>query len=168
VKSWRKDLTKVSERIAASLADPTEYPNLFPNLEWALKVEGSFLEIREKQVAATNYLSAKDDIDLDLIALVKDQVSQDNRSALAGVVETPHSIPNIPSTQEEIIAVHEHSVDIALNGDDTILENSHATGATPGASTVLEGPDQAPNGETSNEDAADAILNDDFGDDDDW
>lgn len=45
VKVWKKDLEKQNAKAAESLADPAEYPNLFPDLEWALKVrmgEGSY------------------------------------------------------------------------------------------------------------------------------
>jgi coatomer subunit beta' len=37
-KIWKKDLEKQNAKAAEALADPAEYPNLFPNLEWALKV----------------------------------------------------------------------------------------------------------------------------------
>lgn len=70
---WREDLKQVSERAAASLADPTDYPNLFPDLDWALKVEEVFKRNRNKVVSATEYLTAKDDLDLDLIALIKEK-----------------------------------------------------------------------------------------------
>mmetsp|Transcript_39675 Transcript_39675/g.101404 ORF Transcript_39675/g.101404 Transcript_39675/m.101404 type:complete len:961 (+) Transcript_39675:176-3058(+) len=36
---WRADLQKVNPKAAESLADPADYPNLFPNLDWALKAE---------------------------------------------------------------------------------------------------------------------------------
>jgi len=39
VKLWREDLKTVSAKAAESLADPEEYPNLFPELEEALKLE---------------------------------------------------------------------------------------------------------------------------------
>eukprot|EP01026_Neomeris_dumetosa_P007818 TRINITY_DN12423_c0_g1_i4.p1 TRINITY_DN12423_c0_g1~~TRINITY_DN12423_c0_g1_i4.p1 ORF type:complete len:889 (+),score=158.35 TRINITY_DN12423_c0_g1_i4:94-2760(+) len=39
VKAWREDLQKINPKAAESLADPEEYPNLFPNLEAALKAE---------------------------------------------------------------------------------------------------------------------------------
>lgn len=70
---WREDLKQVSERAAASLADPTDYPNLFPDLDWALKVEEVFKRNRNKVVSATEYLTAKGDLDLDLIALIKEK-----------------------------------------------------------------------------------------------
>lgn len=39
VSLWRADLQKVNPKAAESLADPADYPNLFPNLEYALKAE---------------------------------------------------------------------------------------------------------------------------------
>jgi coatomer subunit beta' len=35
---WKSDLKLVNEKAAEALADPEKYPNLFPDLEWALKV----------------------------------------------------------------------------------------------------------------------------------
>ncbi|GMH35365.1 hypothetical protein BSKO_03233 [Bryopsis sp. KO-2023] len=39
VKLWRDDLKKINPKAAESLADPEEYPNLFPDLELALQAE---------------------------------------------------------------------------------------------------------------------------------
>jgi hypothetical protein len=36
---WRKDLQKINPKAAESLADPAQYSNLFPNMDWALKAE---------------------------------------------------------------------------------------------------------------------------------
>lgn len=35
---WKVDLKTINEKAADALADPGKYPNLFPDLEWALKV----------------------------------------------------------------------------------------------------------------------------------
>ena len=35
---WKADLKQINEKAAEALADPTKYPNLFPDLEWALQV----------------------------------------------------------------------------------------------------------------------------------
>ena len=35
---WKEDLAKVSVRASQALADPSEYPNLFPDLDVALQV----------------------------------------------------------------------------------------------------------------------------------
>ena len=37
---WKADLERQNPKAAEALADPDEYPNLFPDLEWALKVRG--------------------------------------------------------------------------------------------------------------------------------
>jgi hypothetical protein len=44
---------QVSERAAAALADPAQFPDMFPDLEWALRVEGLFKQNRETAVPAT-------------------------------------------------------------------------------------------------------------------
>ena len=45
VKVWQEDLKKVNAKAAESLASPTEYPNLFPDWEAALKVRVQLLVI---------------------------------------------------------------------------------------------------------------------------
>lgn len=55
VELWRKDLGKISDRAAAALADPAEYPNLFPDLDWAHKVEAVFHDKRGIAIPASNY-----------------------------------------------------------------------------------------------------------------
>ena len=39
VKLWREDLAGINAKAAESLADPAQYPNLFPNLDLALHAE---------------------------------------------------------------------------------------------------------------------------------
>lgn len=36
---WKEDLAKTNKKAANSLADPTEYENLFPEFQEALKAE---------------------------------------------------------------------------------------------------------------------------------
>jgi len=76
VSLWKDDLAKVSESAADSLANPAENPVLFPDMDIGLQVENMFLAQREataKQggIPANDYLTAKDDLDLDLIGLIK-------------------------------------------------------------------------------------------------
>ena len=39
VELWRVDLSKTNEKAAQSLADPTEYENLFPEMQTTIKAE---------------------------------------------------------------------------------------------------------------------------------
>lgn len=91
VVKWREDLAKVSERAAQALANPDDYPNLFPDLEWALKVEAYFKQHRSLQ-PASNYPNAINDLELDLIALFK-QNAADQPPAPPQETTTPAQTP---------------------------------------------------------------------------
>jgi coatomer subunit beta' len=72
---WKEDLASVSETAAKALATPSENPDLFPDLDIGIQVEQMFLAQRDATKAtgmpASEYLTAKDDLELNLIALIK-------------------------------------------------------------------------------------------------
>eukprot|EP00620_Florenciella_sp_RCC1587_P015150 CAMPEP_0182558538 /NCGR_PEP_ID=MMETSP1324-20130603/2016_1 /TAXON_ID=236786 /ORGANISM="Florenciella sp., Strain RCC1587" /LENGTH=867 /DNA_ID=CAMNT_0024770713 /DNA_START=70 /DNA_END=2670 /DNA_ORIENTATION=+ len=72
---WKADLTKVSERAAQALADPAEYPNLFPDLDWAVMVEQHFKKNRDTLLDASSYPEAAKDLEFDLIDIFKQQAA---------------------------------------------------------------------------------------------
>lgn len=55
VELWKNDLKKINQKAAESLADPMEYPNLFPNWDLALKAEKLEQPQRGGAVAAQRY-----------------------------------------------------------------------------------------------------------------
>jgi coatomer subunit beta' len=69
VSLWRVDLADVSGKAAESLADPVEFPNLFPELQWALRAEKE--NVPSKPVSYAQYASLLAELDRDLIAEVK-------------------------------------------------------------------------------------------------
>ncbi|KAG5179548.1 coatomer WD associated region-domain-containing protein [Tribonema minus] len=71
VELWKKDLQSVSVKAAEALADPSQYPNLFEDLDVALRVEQMFKAQRGRPIPAAQWPQAKDQLDMDLIALVK-------------------------------------------------------------------------------------------------
>ena len=103
---WKEDLKKINERAAEALADPSKYPNLFPDLDIALKVENMFLVGREKPIPASSYPQAKGDLDLNLIEIIKarseatingsDQLIVENNSP---IVEMTAKEPASPKAQ---------------------------------------------------------------------
>lgn len=95
---WKADLKKTNEKAAAALADPAEYPNLFADYDVALRVEEMFLRARENAVPSSAYPQAKGDLDLDLIALVKQQLA---RQAELLQAQQPAEAPRSPSPQVE-------------------------------------------------------------------
>jgi coatomer subunit beta' len=93
---WKQDLSTVSETAASALACPSENPELFPDMDIALQVEKMFLGQRDSTaptgIPAADYLTAKDDLDLNLIALIKGQAggqSQPQQSPEAGESKVP-------------------------------------------------------------------------------
>lgn len=54
---WRKDLNKVNQKAAESLADPEEYPNLFEDWQVALGVESKVADTRSNYPPAAEYMN---------------------------------------------------------------------------------------------------------------
>lgn len=79
VAKWKTDLATVSETAAKSLATPTEHRDLFPDIDIAVQVESMFLSQREMTkaagISALDYMAAKEDLDLNLIELIKSQMN---------------------------------------------------------------------------------------------
>jgi coatomer subunit beta' len=54
---WREDLAKTNSKAAQSLADPTEYENLFPELKQALQAEEFLRKERGSLLPAASFTS---------------------------------------------------------------------------------------------------------------
>lgn len=54
---WKNNVKQTNEKAAEALADPAKYPNLFPELDWALKVR-SHLHSASLFSVGANYLGA--------------------------------------------------------------------------------------------------------------
>merc|ERR1711874_828428 len=52
---WRTQLGKVNEKAGQSLADPADYPNLFPNYEKSLQAEKMLRKERSQQIPARDF-----------------------------------------------------------------------------------------------------------------
>ncbi len=72
---WKADLAEVSESASEALISPSMDKASFPDFDVAVQVEQMFIAQRastkESGIPGTDYLSAKADLDLDLIELVK-------------------------------------------------------------------------------------------------
>lgn len=69
---WKSDLSKVNARAAAALADPVEYPNLFPDWDVALDAERQCRSAQEDPAKSANvYPSMAGWCGRNLIALVR-------------------------------------------------------------------------------------------------
>jgi len=68
---WRNDLSKVNPKAAESLADPSEYPNLFDDWQVALTVEKSVASQRGLYPPAVDYLNHAEKSDSTLVEAFK-------------------------------------------------------------------------------------------------
>ena len=55
VELWRVELGKVSEKAGQSLADPKDYPNLFPDFQAALEAETMLRKERSRTIPASDF-----------------------------------------------------------------------------------------------------------------
>lgn len=100
VKLWKADLSNISESAADALISPSEDKSSFPDFDVALQVENLFLNQRAATAAngipSSDYLTAKDDLELNLIDLIKSRVTESTDSV---------SIQNEPADKPEEKAV---------------------------------------------------------------
>jgi len=77
VSLWKADLAKISESASQALATPSDQNSLFPDFDIAVQVENMFLAKREETkssaIFSTEYPTAKGDLELNLIDLIKSQ-----------------------------------------------------------------------------------------------
>jgi len=78
---WKKELGKTNRPVADSLGDPTRFPNLFPNLDVALKAEADLSVERHSYTSiedlppATDWVKRKGEMVADLLTSFKEAVS---------------------------------------------------------------------------------------------
>ena len=88
---WKNDLSKVSESAAETLISPSDDKASFPDFDTALTIEQMFLsqraESQGKGVPSTNYLTSKDDLELNLIELIKARAPMEVEDAGEAPVE---------------------------------------------------------------------------------
>ncbi|KAJ3354080.1 hypothetical protein HDU83_005897 [Entophlyctis luteolus] len=70
VAQWKESLLKINKKkISDSLADPVQYPNLFPDIQYGLFLE--HFRSNQKPVLASEYNDWKDVLDIDFIGELK-------------------------------------------------------------------------------------------------
>mmetsp|Transcript_59500 Transcript_59500/g.128708 ORF Transcript_59500/g.128708 Transcript_59500/m.128708 type:complete len:930 (+) Transcript_59500:59-2848(+) len=68
VKLWKADLAKVNQAVSDSLADPAQYPDLFPDFDLTLSAEKVFEDRRDTNAPlAANYIAEKEMLDMSVV-----------------------------------------------------------------------------------------------------
>ena len=164
VQLWKEDLSKVSESAANSLAMPSQNPDLFPDQAFAVQVEQMFMAQRDavkaSGVPASDYPTAKDDLDLNLIELIKARggggapppapsAAPEPVAAVeeAPAVEAPAPAPSPPEPAAPAPAPP--AVEESMDDDDAMYEDASAfvdsvADEPPSPAAPVESPAPAP------------------------
>jgi len=121
VKLWREDLKTVNERAAEALADPMEYENLFPDLQFALKAEQYFKQNTAPLVSAHHYSEFKNNLERDLIEEVK-SLSLNEQPASPQVTQKSPLVTNSPQVASKSPQVAPKSPVVAQKAPEPVPE----------------------------------------------
>merc|ERR1712157_281989 len=114
---WKKDLASVSQTAADALATPSSNPGKFPDLAIGLQVEQMFLAQRESSkgsgMSGLEYSTAKDDLELNLIELIK---------ARQGSGETKEEDPAVDNTKDAAAAAAAEAERVAAEAEAARIE----------------------------------------------
>ncbi|KAI3727219.1 hypothetical protein L1987_67030 [Smallanthus sonchifolius] len=129
---WRKDLNKVNQKAAESLADPAEYPNMFEDWQLAIEVESHAAETRGHYPPAAEYVNHVDRSHVTLVETFKNMQLDDEELHENG--ELDHEDVEHSEKEEEFVDGEEEvgqevkEVDAAKDNDSSdgaVLVNGH-------------------------------------------
>jgi len=100
VEAWRADLQKVNKKAAESLADPTQYPNLFPDFDLAGQAEARGKAKRKGLPPARLYATAVERLDDDLIQKIR-ELQEAGELDAAPAEEEPEAAPQEAETADD-------------------------------------------------------------------
>ncbi|EDO47813.1 predicted protein [Nematostella vectensis] len=101
VKLWREDLQKVNKKAADSLADPSEYENLFPEFQEAVMAEKFLKHDRIKLRPAAEYKHLPNNADRDVFEEMRAAKESGTLDSLIEAAENMR-IADLPDTANEI------------------------------------------------------------------
>ncbi|KAK6148876.1 hypothetical protein DH2020_016401 [Rehmannia glutinosa] len=130
---WRKDLNKINQKAAESLADPEEYPNLFEEWQVALAVEAKAAETRGNYPPAAEYVQHADRSTASLVETFRNMqleeedeplenggLDYESRMEKCKRVLTRTQVEGHDESQEEAVVVDAESTDgaVLVNGNE--------------------------------------------------
>ncbi len=104
---WRDEIKTVSEKVAESLADPADYPDLFPDFDLALRVEAHWRQSSKNSRPASDWSAAFDELNLDLIQQMKDSHMTENGIPVQCEGRDMYVGENGASQEEPLLVLHD-------------------------------------------------------------
>ncbi|KAG6425374.1 hypothetical protein SASPL_115805 [Salvia splendens] len=130
---WRKDLNKINQKAAESLADPEEYPNMFEDWQVALAVEAKAAETRGNFPPAAEYMQHADRSTASLVEIFRNmQIEEDEHLENGGL---DYDVKGHGGSQEEAGVVDAGSTDSAVlvNGNEVEGDGDASNEGKPSA-----------------------------------
>ena len=128
VKIWRDDLMTVNKKAAESLADPAEYPNLFPDLDLAVQAEEKYGERRKLTVPAGDYPKYEGSMMIEILEEMRNMNLGNETSIDANGDDM---IPNGDDTEADVID-HDGDDEVAAedfdDAEEAVIENGEVNG----------------------------------------
>ncbi|KAL8232387.1 hypothetical protein R6Q57_002165 [Mikania cordata] len=136
---WRKDLNKVNQKAAESLADPEEYPNMFEDWQVALEVEARAADTRGSYPPATECVNYVDRSHVNLVEVFKhmqlddEEPHENGELNHEGIEENGHEGEYVDGEEvdqeEEAVVMDNDSSDgpVLVNGNETEEEEEWGT-----------------------------------------
>eukprot|EP00898_Chlorokybus_atmophyticus_P005738 jgi/Chlat1/6165/Chrsp41S09032 len=151
---WRNDLKKVNQKAAESLADPAEYPNLFPDLSWALRAEDVFRKQREEGFPpASEFPETRGRTSIDVIEQIKELSLEEANGHVDGDADEEQEQEHGLKQSGEMFEDAEESV-----AEADPIQHSHASPTTASSQHMDDGGQVG----TVEDDAADSTFADEL------
>ncbi|KAG8069621.1 hypothetical protein GUJ93_ZPchr0006g41678 [Zizania palustris] len=116
---WRNDLSKVNPKAAESLADPSEYPNLFEDWQIALTVEKNVASQRVHHPPADEYLNHAEKSDMTLVEAFKRMQVIEDKEPIDALDENGE--PDEEVLEENKVANTEEAVEVDADEPEEIV-----------------------------------------------
>nr|KAJ0224943.1 hypothetical protein LSAT_V11C100014470 [Lactuca sativa] len=127
---WRKDLNKVNQKAAESLADPEEYPNMFEDWQIALEVEERATETRSSYPPAEEYVNYVDRSHVNLVDIFKHMQLDDDEPHENGELDHEEGVEENGNEGEYIDGQEEEeAAAAAANANANAMDNDSSDGA---------------------------------------
>jgi len=147
IQMWKDDLSKTNKKAADSLADPTQYSNLFPDIQEAIKAEDFLKPDRLNLRPAAEYKVLPNNLDRNALEEVK-------------------SVGDTSASQNEVAELVEQTETLQLKPNKPISPIPPATSPLPEKSAVIQKPEPEPEIESDDErerkDSIDLEIGSDF------
>merc|ERR1719330_1963960 len=117
VELWREQLSKVNERAGQSLADPKDYPNLFPDFNSSLQAQVVLSKERNKVIPAEDFLEILPNSERKPLEETTETTAMDDEDLIDQPVKTSKRTEETPAEKPGPTSITEDDLEAELEAD---------------------------------------------------